>query len=140
MKAGSKTMERTNELPPFQDLTTLARNICAGKNTIERWVKQGIFPKPKRQGGKRLWCWNEVEQHLGKKRNPRQDDAELIARITNGTRAALAQKDNWRNVRRYHPPVHRVSQVCGPRADDADHVRALAQDRPVAGKPGPHSD
>jgi len=27
-------------VPPFQDLATLARNICAGQSTIERWVKQ----------------------------------------------------------------------------------------------------
>ena len=50
--------------PPFQDLTTLAEHICAGESTIENWVRLGIFPQPKKMGGKRLWEWKEVERHL----------------------------------------------------------------------------
>jgi predicted DNA-binding transcriptional regulator AlpA len=52
--------------PPFQDLATLAEHICAGESTIERWVKEGKFPLPKMQGGKRLWSWKEVEKHLAR--------------------------------------------------------------------------
>jgi predicted DNA-binding transcriptional regulator AlpA len=50
--------------PPFQDLPTLAEHICAGESTIENWVRLGIFPPPKKVGGKRLWRWKDVERHL----------------------------------------------------------------------------
>jgi predicted DNA-binding transcriptional regulator AlpA len=50
--------------PPFQDLATLAEHICAGESTIENWIRLGIFPQPKKMGGKRLWQWKEVERHL----------------------------------------------------------------------------
>lgn len=51
--------------PPWQDLATLAKHICAGERTIERWVKEGVFPGPrKRVKGKNLWWWKEVEEHL----------------------------------------------------------------------------
>jgi predicted DNA-binding transcriptional regulator AlpA len=76
--------------PPFQDLATLAEHICAGESTIENWVKMGMFPKPRMQGGKRLWRWKDVERHLA-------DEAEQVTtapseqaeRITNATRKAL---------------------------------------------------
>jgi hypothetical protein len=38
--------------PPFQDLATLAEHICTGESTIENWVRQGLFPAPKKIGGK----------------------------------------------------------------------------------------
>jgi predicted DNA-binding transcriptional regulator AlpA len=51
--------------PPFQDLRTLARNICMGESTIENLVKLGRFPPPrKNKCGKRLWVWKEVEEFL----------------------------------------------------------------------------
>jgi predicted DNA-binding transcriptional regulator AlpA len=50
--------------PPFQDLATLAEHICAGESTIENWVRMGIFPQPRKVGGKRLWQWTEVVKHL----------------------------------------------------------------------------
>lgn len=75
--------------PPFQDLATLAEHICAGESTIENWVKMGLFPAPKKIGGKRLWSWEEVKRHLA------PDDAtalpskiDLAMRITNATRRA----------------------------------------------------
>jgi hypothetical protein len=40
--------------PPFQDLATLAEHICCGESTIENWVRLGLFPAPKKIGGKRL--------------------------------------------------------------------------------------
>jgi predicted site-specific integrase-resolvase len=49
--------------PPFQDLATLAQHICCAESTIENWVKVGVFPTPRMQGGKRLWSWKEVERH-----------------------------------------------------------------------------
>ena len=52
--------------PPFQDLATLSENICCGESTIENWVRQGIFPAPKKIGGKRLWEWKVVQRHLAK--------------------------------------------------------------------------
>lgn len=122
-------------VPPFQDLATLARNICAGQSTIERWVKQGKFPAPRKQGGKRLWVWSEVERHLDRTRNPRQADADLIARIKHGTKQAATQTSYGGNVRRCDSPIHGVEQVSGARGQDTDNVHALAQDRRVAGKP-----
>lgn len=76
--------------PPFQDLATLAEHICAAESTIENWVKLGMFPKPRLQGGKRLWRWKDVERHLAA-------DAEQVTttpsdhaqRITDATRKAL---------------------------------------------------
>ena len=46
--------------PPYQDLATLSEHICAAESTIENWVKMGLFPAPKKVGGKRLWQWKEV--------------------------------------------------------------------------------
>lgn len=75
--------------PPFQDIATLSEHICAGESTIEGWVKQGILPKPKKVGGKRLWRWKEVEERLA------LDSADMAAssnqadRIRDATRKAL---------------------------------------------------
>jgi hypothetical protein len=76
-------------IPPFQDLATLSAHISAGESTIENWVKMGLFPAPKKVGGKRLWSWKEVERHLA------PDDAtmapskiDIAASITNATRRA----------------------------------------------------
>lgn len=79
--------------PPFMDLPTLAEHICAGESTIENWVKMGVFPKPKLQGGKRLWRWKAVERHLA-------DEAEQVTtapsehadRIREATKVALQSR------------------------------------------------
>jgi predicted DNA-binding transcriptional regulator AlpA len=75
--------------PPFMDLPTLAQHICAGESTIEAWVKQGIFPKPRKIGGKNLWSWKEVERHLA---GMNDQAASLLdeeaQRIRDATRAA----------------------------------------------------
>lgn len=76
--------------PPFQDITTLSEHICAAESTIESWVKMGTFPKPRMQGGKRLWRWKDVERHLA-------DEADEVPtapnehaeRIRDATRKAL---------------------------------------------------
>lgn len=76
--------------PPFMDLATLAEHICCGESTIEAWVKQGIFPCPVRQGGKRLWQWKEVERHLarqGDKASSLADDAARMRKAMQDERA-----------------------------------------------------
>lgn len=52
--------------PPFQDLPTLAAHLCAGESTIERLVREGRFPQPKKIGGKNVWRWSEVERFIDK--------------------------------------------------------------------------
>jgi len=56
--------ERLPYPPPIMDLATLALHICTGESTIETWVKLGLFPPPRKQGGKRLWVWKVVERHI----------------------------------------------------------------------------
>ena len=76
--------------PPFQDLATLAEHICAGESTIENWVKMGTFPKPKLQGGKRLWRWKDVERHLAADADAAPTaPSDRAQRITDATRKAL---------------------------------------------------
>lgn len=83
-------MNRLPYPPPFQDLATLAEHICAAESTIENWVKMGNFPKPRLQGGKRLWRWKDVERHLaGTTDEAPTAPSDLAERITNGTRKAL---------------------------------------------------
>jgi predicted DNA-binding transcriptional regulator AlpA len=78
--------------PPFQDLATLAEHICAGESTIENWVKQGLFPKPVLQGGKRLWRWKEVERHLvAMSEAGASSPDEQAKQITENTRAAASR-------------------------------------------------
>jgi hypothetical protein len=72
--------------PPFMDLATLAEHICCGESTIEKWVKEGILPEPRKVGGKRLWRWKEVEQHLAL--NPKVTPISEVERIREATRAA----------------------------------------------------
>jgi predicted DNA-binding transcriptional regulator AlpA len=50
--------------PPVMDLRTLAEHICTGESTIEHWVRTGLFPAPRKIGGKNLWRWKDVEKHL----------------------------------------------------------------------------
>lgn len=78
-----------NYPPPFMDLATLSEHICVGESTIENWVKMGLFPPPKKVGGKRLWQWKEVERHLaGDKAAAAPSPDELADRIRNATRRA----------------------------------------------------
>ncbi len=83
-------MNRLPYPPPFQDIATLAQHICASESTIENWVKMGIFPKPRLQGGKRMWKWKDVERHFdGDSSSEHNEPIDLVARIKNGTRKAL---------------------------------------------------
>ena len=74
--------------PPFQDLATLAEHICAGESPIENWVRQGLFPQPRKIGGKRLWQWKEVERHLAAMNETSALLSDEAQRITEATRAA----------------------------------------------------
>jgi predicted DNA-binding transcriptional regulator AlpA len=86
---GKVMLNRLPYPPPYQDLATLALHICAGESTIENWVKMGLFPTPKKIGGKRLWCWKEVERYLADNNSDVPSYADdLTTRITNATRRA----------------------------------------------------
>jgi predicted DNA-binding transcriptional regulator AlpA len=74
--------------PPFQDLRTLAEHICASESTIESWVRQGIFPAPRKIGGKRLWRWKEVERYLAGANDLTASSDDELRRITDATRQA----------------------------------------------------
>ena len=82
--------ERLPYPPPFQDLATLAEHICAGESTIENWVKMGMFPKPRMQGGKRLWRWKDVERHLAADADAvPTTTSDHVGRIRDATRKEL---------------------------------------------------
>jgi predicted DNA-binding transcriptional regulator AlpA len=78
--------------PPFQDLRILAEHLCTGESTIENWVKLGLFPRPRKIGGKRLWQWKEVERFLAAAEDAvaAVPDAQAEA-IRNATRAAASR-------------------------------------------------
>jgi len=78
--------------PPYQDLATLSQHICAAESTIENWVRIGIFPQPRKVGGKRLWQWKEVERHLAKMNDTAESlPDEEAQRIREATRAAASR-------------------------------------------------
>jgi hypothetical protein len=78
--------------PPYQDITTLSEHICAAESTIENWVRLGLFPEPRKVGGKRLWSWKEVEHHLAaNKPLVAASPDELAERIKNGTKQAVSR-------------------------------------------------
>ena len=82
-------MPSTPYPPAWLDLATLSEWICSGESTIEKWVKEGKFPEPVMQGGKRLWRWKEVEKHLA--RGPDLQAQSDVERIREATRAISAQ-------------------------------------------------
>jgi len=63
-------------IPAFQDLETLAWYTSIGASTIERMVKDGRFPQPRRNKvGKNIWVWAEVYSHLAAP----EDEAVVLA-------------------------------------------------------------
>lgn len=78
-------------VPSFMDIDRLSQEICLSPDTIEAHVKQGIFPAPRKQGGKRLWSWARVKRHL----DPPADDTPLspasdqVREITNAVRKEI---------------------------------------------------
>jgi predicted DNA-binding transcriptional regulator AlpA len=81
--------------PPYQDIATLSEHICAAESTIENWIRLGLFPEPRKVGGKRLWSWKEVEHHLAaNKQLSAASPDELAERIKNGTKQAVSSGQN----------------------------------------------
>ena len=78
--------------PPFMGLRLLAEHVDLGESTIEDLVKRGMFPKPRKVGGKRLWEWEKVRAYLA---DPEPGEAaspiDLAERIRNATRSAAAR-------------------------------------------------
>ena len=56
--------ENANNVPPWQDLPTLCRNICVSSTTVDNWVARRILPPPRKRGGKLMWKWSEVDKAL----------------------------------------------------------------------------
>jgi predicted DNA-binding transcriptional regulator AlpA len=84
-------------VPPFQDLPTLAAHICLGASTIERMVKDGRFPRPRRnKAGKNLGVWREVEQFLAA---PEDEAVVLVERIRADCMEAMLEKQAERQSR-----------------------------------------
>lgn len=102
------------EVPPYQDLPTLARNLCAGEQTIEDLVAKGQFPRPKKLGAKRVWRWAEVVEFL--EGPPSIDDLE--GRITNATREAALRRRNGRRLRSRHPQISQLTGISEAEAED----------------------
>ena len=80
--------------PPYQDLATLSAHICASESAIENWVRLGLFPPPRKVGGKRLWSWSEVERHLAANQLIASSPDELAERIKNGTKQAISRSED----------------------------------------------
>jgi hypothetical protein len=80
--------------PPYQDLATLSAHICASESAIENWVRLGLFPPPRKVGGKRLWSWSEVERHLAANQLIASSPDELAERIKNGTKQAISRGED----------------------------------------------
>jgi predicted DNA-binding transcriptional regulator AlpA len=81
--------------PPYQDITTLSEHLCSSESAIENWVRLGLFPQPRKVGGKRLWSWKEVENHLAtNKQLSAASPDELAERIKNGTRQAVSRGED----------------------------------------------
>lgn len=79
-------------VPPYQDISTLTRNLCISERTVDDWVKEGLLPEPRRKKGKRLWKWTEVEQYMDRDATtvPASPD-DQVERIRNATQAAASQ-------------------------------------------------
>jgi len=85
---------RDGFIPPFMDLATLARHICCSDRAIEGWIALGLFPPPiKRLGGKRIWSWKEVEEHLARHPLTGDNPDQLADRIRRATKAAADEED-----------------------------------------------
>jgi hypothetical protein len=66
--------------PPWQDLRTLAEH------------RQGIFPPPRKVGGKNMWRWKEVDKYLAGSGDAAASlPNEELGRITDATRQAASR-------------------------------------------------
>jgi hypothetical protein len=76
--------------PPFQDISCLAEHLCVCESTVENWVRMGLLPPPAKVGGKRLWKWKQVEQHLADQADASTSPDEQADRIRNAGKNAFA--------------------------------------------------
>jgi predicted DNA-binding transcriptional regulator AlpA len=76
-----------DSIPPWQDMPTLFWHICCTPNTVDKWVKEGILPPPRKRGGKQMWRWSEVDEYLSRDGDNLDPEAE---RIRHATRRAEA--------------------------------------------------
>jgi predicted DNA-binding transcriptional regulator AlpA len=77
--------------PPFMSLAVLSEHVCCGASTIKNWVRLGKFPAPKRVGGKLLWEWKAVQQHLA----PDAATPANPAATTAAPADKVAELDTW---------------------------------------------
>lgn len=82
--------ERSDWVPPWQDMATLCANICVSERTVDAWVAQSILPPPRKRGGKLMWKWAEVDEWLTNGQPGRSPDAKADE-IRNATRRAAAE-------------------------------------------------
>lgn len=78
--------DNANHCPPWQDMPTLCRNICASTTTVDNWVAKGILPPPRKRGGKLMWKWSEVDKYLTD--GAGSDEKSDIEKVRDGTRRA----------------------------------------------------
>lgn len=63
---------KPNRLPPDEagrfllPLQETARRLCVSRETLYRWINQGIFPEPIKQGRRSFYALSDVEAYLGK--------------------------------------------------------------------------
>lgn len=83
----------TQFIPPWMDMPTLCKHICASPPTVDSWVAQGILPPPRKRGGKLMWKWQEVDERLTLGEVGGSPDA-MAERIRNGTRREATEGRN----------------------------------------------
>lgn len=81
-------------IPPWQDMATLCKHICATPNTVDSWVAKGILPPPRKRGGKLMWKWSEVDEKLTLGEPDGTPDTEAD-RIRNATRRAAENRAGY---------------------------------------------
>lgn len=67
-------MQPTGKVPRYLSRTALADHLCLDVPTVEKWVEEGILPRPSLRHGKEAWRWSDVEKALS-------DDAGEYCRV-----------------------------------------------------------
>jgi predicted DNA-binding transcriptional regulator AlpA len=70
-------------IPAWQDIETLSWHLCISESTLEKWVREGKLPRPRKIGGKNLWRWQDIDDHLVRSEDdPALSSAEAIREAT----------------------------------------------------------
>ena len=85
------TAREAKPCPPYQDIAHLTANLCISDRTVDAWVKDGLLPRPRLIGGKRLWKWTEVQRYIDGDEDAISSADTEAERIRNATRAATAK-------------------------------------------------